>query len=74
MERPALSGSSGTLGRRLATTLEHYTALSRDGNIPKDADVIFDLATGLAVGYIIDVTATETETKRYYRWRIIPLN
>lgn len=36
--------------------------------------VIFDLATGLAVGYIIDIATTETETKRYYRWSIIPLN
>ena len=34
--------------------------------------VLVDIATGLAVGYVIDVAATRTEKVVYYRWSILP--
>lgn len=43
MERVALTGSHGFLGRRLATILEHPIKLGRDGNIP-DCEIVFDCA------------------------------
>ncbi len=34
--------------------------------------IVVDVATGFAIGYIIDVVATENETQVYYRWTIAP--
>jgi len=34
--------------------------------------VLVDVITGLAIGYVIDIAATETGIEYYYRWSILP--
>lgn len=33
--------------------------------------IVIDVATGLVIGYVIDVVATRSETQEYFRWTIV---
>lgn len=48
-----------------------YIASLGGGPVAIAGAVLFDIVTGLAVGYIIDVAASRTEKIIYYRWSIL---
>lgn len=70
-ERIAISGSHGFLGSHLAARLQEPIRLDRDGVVPKDIDVVFDLA---AYGNLASHSIDPARTYRANLMRVIEEN